>query len=338
MKNKLFHPVKIGTITIPGNLFLAPLAGFTDQAFRSICISNGASFTFTEMVSAEALARGSEKTQNLMRRAENEKLLGIQIFLSNADTAKRAIPEILKANPTVIDINCGCPVPKVVKNGAGSALMQNPKKIEEIISVLTDNTDIPITVKFRTGWDLNSINYLDFAESAVKGGASLLTMHARTRSQGYSGEADWESLKQLKSNFDIPVIGSGNVICAEDALQMLETTGVDGILFARGAIGNPFIFEKTKQLLMGKDPGETDNISNKISTAMEHLSLSIHYKGETIACREMKKQLCSYTKGQEGSAALRNRIVRAETTEEYKEILNEYLSVKARHALPQRLG
>ena len=203
---------------------------------------------------------------------------------------------------------------------------------------MIDDTDIPITVKFRTGWDLNSINYLDFAESAVNGGASLLTMHARTRSQGYSGEADWESLKQLKSNFDIPVIGSGNVICAEDALHMLETTGVDGILFARGAIGNPFIFEKTKQLLMGKDPGETDSISNKISTAMEHLSLSIHYKGETIACREMKKQLCSYTKGQEGSAALRNRIVRAETTEEYKEILNEYLSVKARHALPQRLG
>jgi len=325
MKNELFHPVKIGNMTIRGNLFLAPLAGFTDQAFRSICISNGASFTFTEMVSAEALARGSEKTQNLMRRAENEKLLGIQIFLSNADTAKRAIPEILKANPTVIDINCGCPVPKVVKNGAGSALMQNPKKIEKIISVLTDNTDIPITVKFRTGWDLNSINYLDFAESAVKGGASLLTMHARTRSQGYSGEADWESLKKLKSNFDIPVIGSGNVFRAEDALQMLETTGVDGILFARGAIGNPFIFEKTRQLLQGEDPDESDDINNKIPTAMEHLSLSIHYKGKNIACREMKKQLCSYTKGMEGAAAIRNRIVHAESTQEYREIFKKFL-------------
>ena len=325
MKNKLFHPVKIGNITIPGNLFLAPLAGFTDQAFRSICISNGASFTFSEMVSAEALARGSEKTQNLMRRAENEKLLGIQIFLSNADTAKRAIPEILKANPTVIDINCGCPVPKVVKNGAGSALMQNPKKIEEIISVLTDNTDIPITVKFRTGWDLNSINYLDFAESAVNGGASLLTMHARTRSQGYSGESDWESLKKLKSNFDIPVIGSGNVFCADDALHMLETTGVDGILFARGAIGNPYIFSKTRKLLEGKDPDESDDINNKISTAMEHLSLSIHYKGKKIACREMKKQLCSYTKGMEGAAAIRNRIVHAESTQEYREIFKNFL-------------
>ncbi len=320
MKNKLFHPINMGNTIIKGNLFLAPLAGFTDRAFRSICISKGASFTFTEMVSAEALARKSVKTQNLMKRAENEKQLGIQIFLSNEDTAKRALPEILKANPTVIDINCGCPVPKVVKNGAGSALMQNPKKIEKIIAVLADNTDIPITVKFRTGWDANSINYLDFAEAAVKGGASLMTMHARTRSQGYSGEADWASLKKLKANFDIPVIGSGNIFSAENALLMLETTGVDGVLFARGAIGNPFIFEKTRLLLQGKDTGKKENINERINTAMEHLSLSIHYKGETIACREMKKQLCSYTKGQEGSAALRNRIVRAESTREYREI------------------
>ncbi len=326
MNNKLFHPVKIGMVTIPGNLFLAPLAGFTDRAFRSICISKGASFTFTEMVSAEALARGSEKTRNLMNRAENEKQLGVQIFLSNADTAKRALPEILKANPTVIDINCGCPVPKVVKNGAGSALMQNPKKIEEIITVLTDNTDIPVTVKFRTGWDANSINYLIFAEAAVKGGASLLTMHARTRSQGYSGEADWESLKKLKTNFDIPVIGSGNIFTAKNAVDMLKTTGVDGVLFARGAIGNPFIFKKTKEMLLGNHPDDTENINKKITTAMEHLHLSIHYKGETAACREMKKQLCSYTKGVEGAAAIRNRIVHAESIDEYREIFENFLS------------
>ncbi len=326
MSNKLFHPVKIGMVTIPGNLFLAPLAGFTDRAFRSICISKGASFTFTEMVSAEALARGSEKTRNLMNRAENEKQLGVQIFLSNAATAKRAIPEILKANPSVIDINCGCPVPKVVKNGAGSALMQNPKKIEEIITVLTDNTDIPVTVKFRTGWDANSINYLIFAEAAVKGGASLLTMHARTRSQGYSGEADWKSLKKLKTNFDIPVIGSGNIFTAKDAVDMLKTTGVDGVLFARGAIGNPFIFKKTKEMLLGNNPDDTENINKKITTAMEHLYLSIHYKGETAACREMKKQLCSYTKGIEGAAAIRNRIVHAESIDEYREIFKECLA------------
>lgn len=325
MKTPLFHPLIIGNVTIEGNLFLAPLAGFTDKAFRSICISRGASFTYSEMVSAEALARNSEKTKKLMERAENEKQLGIQIFLPDADTAKRSMPELLKANPTIIDINCGCPVPKVVKNGAGSALMKTPEKIEEIIKTISGETDIPVTVKFRTGWDLNSINYLSFAEAAIRGGASLLTMHGRTRSQGYSGEADWDSIKNLKSQFDVPVIGSGNVFSPEDAKRMLETTGIDGVLFARGALGNPFIFEKTKQLLMENTESLTDSIDIKIKTAWEHLLLTAHYKGEKTACREMKKQLCSYTKGQEGSAALRNRIVRAETLEEYKEIFKEYL-------------
>ena len=325
MKTPLFHSVKIGNVIIPGNLFLAPLAGFTDKAFRSICISHGASFTFTEMVSAEALARNSEKTRMLMERAENEKFLGIQIFLPDADTAKRAMPELLKANPTIIDINCGCPVPKVIKNGAGSALMQTPNIIEEIIKTISGETDIPVTVKFRTGWDLNSVNYLNFAESAIKGGASLLTMHGRTRSQGYSGEADWESIKKLKLEFDIPVFGSGNIFSPEDAKRMLETTGVDGVFFARGAMGNPFIFEQTKQVLKGSRESLPDSMDIKIKTAWEHLSLTAYYKGEKTACREMKKQLCSYTKGQEGSAALRNRIVRAETLEEYREIFKEYL-------------
>ena len=325
MKPQLFHSINIGNLTIPGNLFLAPMAGFTDKAFRSICIDRGASFTYTEMISAEALARNSEKTRKLMERADNEKLLGIQIFLPDADTAKRSIKELLKANPTVIDINCGCPVPKVVKNGAGSALMRTPEKIEEIIKTITGETDTPVTAKFRTGWDLNSINYLSFAEAAINGGASLLTIHGRTRSQGYSGEADWDAIKNLKSKFDIPVIGSGNVFSAEDAKKMLETTGIDGVLFARGAMGNPFIFEQTKLLLTGNIESSTISLDNKIQTAWKHLLLTTHYKGEKTACREMKKQLCSYTKGQEGSAALRNRIVRAETLEEYREIFKEYL-------------
>ena len=232
----------------------------------------------------------------------------------------------MKADPTVIDINCGCPVPKVTKNGAGSALMKTPDVIKEIIKTIVGETDIPVTVKFRTGWDLNSINYLNFAESAIEGGASLLTMHGRTRSQGYSGEADWESIKNLKSNFDVPVIGSGNIFSAEDAFKMLETTGVDGVLFARGAMGNPFIFERTKNLLIGNESIVTNSMDIKIQTAWEHLSLAVHYKGEQTACREMKKQLCSYTKGEEGSAALRNRIVHAENLEEYRDIFKEYLS------------
>ena len=325
MKESLFHPVRVGEIIVPGNLFLAPLAGFTDRAFRSVCISNGASFTYSEMVSAEALARKSEKTRILMKRSINEKFLGIQIFLPDADTAKRALPEILKANPTIIDINCGCPVPKVVKNNAGAALMHFPEKIENIVKTITGETDIPVTVKFRTGWDMNSINYLDFAEAAVRGGASLLTMHARTRSEGYSGNASWEDLKILKSNFDIPIIGSGNLFTPEDAVRMLESTGVDGIMFARGAMGNPFIFARTKSLIQTGISTPEPEIDTKIKTAWEHLSLNINYKGEKTACREMKKQLCSYTKGEPGSAALRNKIVHAECLADYREIFREYL-------------
>jgi tRNA-dihydrouridine synthase B len=320
-----FHSIQVGNVIIPGNLFLAPLAGFTDKAFRSICISYGASFTFSEMVSAEALARKSEKTQKLMERADNERILGIQIFLPDADTARRSVPEVLKANPTVIDINCGCPVPKVVKNGAGAALMRTPEVVKEIIKTICGETDVPVTVKFRTGWDLNSINYLEFAEAAVEGGAKLLTMHARTRSQGYSGTADWETLKKLKLNFDIPVIGSGNIFSAEDAVELMEKTKVDGVLFARGAMGNPFIFNRTKELLTNGQSTAPPNIKTKIHTALIHLNLTAKYKGEQTACREMKKQLCTYTKGEEGSAALRNKIVRAETLVEYQNIFNEYL-------------
>ncbi len=325
MKGSLYHSVKVGDVTIPGNLFLAPLAGFTDRAFRSVCLTHGASFTYSEMVSAEALARNSEKTRLLMERAENEKLLGIQIFLSGEDTAKRALPEILKANPTVIDINCGCPVPKVVKNGAGAALMQKPQIIEQIVRFLTNETDIPVTVKFRSGWDMNSLNFIEFAGYAVQGGASLLTMHARTRSQGYSGSADWDLLKELKTSFTVPVIGSGNIFSPQDALNMLEETGVDGVLFARGAMGNPFIFNRTIKLLKTGETLPAMNLKEKINTAWEHLNLAAVYKGEKTACREMKKQLCSYTKGAPGSASLRNKIVHAENMEEYREIFKEFL-------------
>ncbi len=326
MENPLYHTVKIGNVIIPGNLFLAPLAGFTDKAFRSICLTHGASFTYSEMVSAEALSRDSEKTRLLMERADNEKLLGIQIFMSEEDTARRAIPEILKANPTVIDINCGCPVPKVVKNGAGAALMKKPKTIEKIVKLLTNETDIPITVKFRSGWDLNSVNFLEFADYAIRGGASLLTMHARTRSQGYSGEANWELLRELKNNFNVPVIGSGNIFTPRDAMGMLKETGVDGVLFARGAIGNPFIFNRTIELLKTGEELQEIDLKVKIITALDHLNLTAGYKGEDTACREIKKQLCSYTKGEPGSAALRNKIVHAKNMEDYRDIFKEYLA------------
>ncbi len=326
MNGPLFHPITFKNLKIPGNIFLAPLAGFTDPAFREICIMHGASLTYSEMVSAEALARGSEKTIRLMKRATGEMLFAVQIFLPDSDTAKRALPELLKADPSVIDINCGCPVPKVVKTRCGSALMKNPGEIERIVRVLTEETEIPVTVKIRSGWDAGSINFLEAAAAAESGGAAGIAMHPRTRTQGYSGEADWSLLKELKEKSGIPVIGSGNLFTPEDVRRMIVETGVDGVMIARGAIGNPFIFEQTRKLLTeGTDP-ENPSLKKRFDTALLHLERCIADKGESAACKEMRKHMGSYTKGLPGGAALRKEIVHASTYGEYEEIINNYLS------------
>ncbi len=333
MKESLFHPILIKDTTIPGNLFLAPLAGFTDPAFREICLLHGASFTYSEMVSAEALARNSGKTFTLMKRGDGEDLFGIQIFLSDSDTAKRALSAVLKANPAIIDINCGCPVPKVVKTGSGAALMKNPAEIGRIVQAISRNTDIPVTVKIRSGWDINSITFLKAAEAAVQGGAALITMHPRTRSQGYSGDAHWEHLRELKSTVSVPVIGSGNLFLPEDAKSMMEETGVDGIMFARGAIGNPFIFNQTRELLQNGTYTPAPSVKVKFDTALLHLKKCIVYKGERTACKEMRKHISSYTKGIPNAAALRHRIVQASTYDEYKEIFEEFSEITLKRSI-----
>ncbi|NCC64803.1 MAG: tRNA-dihydrouridine synthase family protein, partial [Spirochaetia bacterium] len=197
-EKSLYHPVRIGSTEIKGNIFLAPLAGYTDIPFRSLCIDNGADFTYTEMVSAEGLYREGEKTLALLNRAPNEEQYAAQLFMGNSDSLQQAVQRLLPYEPSVIDINCGCPVPKVTKTGAGSAMMKNPSLITEIVSIITRETDIPVSVKFRTGWDSQNENFLEFAQAALDGGASALTLHARTRSQGYAPFADWTKLGELK--------------------------------------------------------------------------------------------------------------------------------------------
>ncbi len=325
MSEELFHSVKIKNVSLPGNIFLAPLAGFTDPAFREVCIMHGASLTYSEMISAEALARGSEKTIRLMKRTPHEQFFAIQIFLPDSNTAERALPELLKAKPSIIDINCGCPVPKVVKTGCGSALMKNPRKIEQIVRVLSESTDIPITVKIRSGWDNTSINFLETASAAESGGAGGIAMHPRTRTQGYSGKADWNLLKELKKKSGIPVIGSGNLFTPEDVQRMIKETGVDGVMIARGAIGNPFIFQQTKNLLAGENIHEGPSLKERFDTALLHLEKCIADKGEYAACREMRKHMGSYTKGLPGGASLRKKIVQASTYAEYEEIFLAFL-------------
>lgn len=324
----LYHPVRIGSVCIPGNIFLAPLAGYTDRTFRAICRDFGADFTYSEMVSAEGVARQSEKTDPLMRRAPGEDLFAIQIFMGDVDPVKRCLQRLLTFSPTVIDINCGCPVPKVVKIGAGSQLMRAPEKLQEIVSYITDNCDIPVSVKFRLGWDQDTLSWERFAAAALEGGASMLTMHARTRAQGYAGTADWSQLHKLKQwtlahASQIPVFGSGDLFSAEDAKNMLLQTGIDGVMFARGAIGNPFIFREAKALLKGETPIGPPSIAERKEIIWKHLSSLAEDIGETTACREMRKHVCSYLKGIPFAGSVKQAVVQATTLEAYQQALSQ---------------
>jgi nifR3 family TIM-barrel protein len=325
-RKNLYHPVAIGSTTLGGNVFLAPLAGYTDIPFRTLCIEAGADFTFTEMVSAEGLAREGEKTLALMDRAPNEKQYAVQLFMGNTDSLKEALSQLQPYQPEVIDINCGCPVPKVTKTGAGSAMMKQPKLITEVVRTITEETDIPVSVKFRTGWDAQSENFLEFAQAALDGGASALTLHARTRSQGYAPFADWSKLTELKQytlqhHYQVPIFGSGDLFKAEDAKRMIEETGIDGVMFARGAIGNPFIFSQAKTILQGKEP-EPVTIEMRRVVILRHLDLMIDTFGETTACTLMRKHTCSYLKGIPNTSTIKQAVVHASRREQYLEALS----------------
>ncbi len=324
----LFHPVQIGNVVIPGNLFLAPLAGYTDRAFRTICKSMGASFTYSEMVSAEGVARESLNTDLLMARADNEEQFSIQIFMIDASVAERCLPRLLTFNPTVIDLNCGCPVPKVVKTGAGSALLKTPQKIHDIVRVIKSGCDIPVSVKIRTGWDAHSINYRETADAALSAGADMITMHARTKAMGYSGTADWQALSDLKqfvlsrtlaqNKNAIPVFGSGDLFSAIAAKQMLEQTNVDGVMFARGVIGNPFIFREAQQLLTHGIYSESPSIPERVEAMRKQLVLLSIDKGERLACKEMRKHAAAYLKGIPHAGQAKQELVKSENIKDYE--------------------
>jgi len=325
---ELYHSVRIGKVDIPGNLFLAPVAGYSDRAFRGICRNCGAAFTYTEMVSAEALVRGSDKTAALMKRADDEKPYAVQIFGGTPETIAEAV-KIVKKNvfPEVIDINAGCPVPKIIKSGAGSALTKDPEKLYLITKAAAEAAEeTPITVKIRSGWDEAHITWKEAALAAKEAGAAAVTLHARTKAQGYEGKADWSLLKLLVETMkgQIPVFGSGDLFSPQDAKRMLEETGCDAIMFARGAMGNPFIFTATKAFLQKGEIAEVP-VKYRFETAMKELKMLIDDKGEDIACREMRKRFCCYSKGIPGAAVIRKKIVTAQTESDYKLIEEELL-------------
>ena len=324
----LYHPVKIGNVELKGNIFLAPVAGYSDSAFRSVCIENGACFTYTEMVSAEALVRNNIKTETLMARAYNEDKYAVQIFGGEEDSMAQATRIVLeKTHCEVIDINCGCPVPKIIKTGAGSALTRDPERLYKIAKAVKNAAgDTPVTVKIRSGWDKPNMTWKEAAQAALEAGVSAITIHPRTRAQGYEGHSDWSIMKDLVEFVDgkVPVFGSGDLFKVEDVVKMLEQTGVDAVMYARGAMGNPFIFKDTTSMLLtgSYEPVPADV---RIKTGFEELERLTKETSEKHACLEMRKRFAAYSKGIENGVALRAQIVHASTIEDYKNIFKEII-------------
>ena len=329
--SELYHPVKIGNIELKGNLFLAPVAGYSDAAFRSVCIENGACFTYTEMVSAEALVRKNQKTEILMKRAYNEAAYAVQIFGPEPDVMSEAARIVLEKNHCeCIDINCGCPVPKIVKTGAGSALTRDPERLYKVAKAVVDaaggsptNGGVPVTVKIRSGWEQKMMTWREAAQAALDAGVSAITIHPRTKAQGYEGHSDWSIMQQLVEMVDgrIPVFGSGDLFKPEDAKKMLEETGADGVMFARGAMGNPFIFKDATALLKNGtyEPVPADI---RVKTGFAELERLVQETSEQHACLEMRKRFAAYSKGIQNGAALRAQIVHASTVQDYHNIFD----------------
>lgn len=316
----------IGNVKIKGNLFLGPMAGVTDLPFRLLCKEKGADLVYTEMISAKGVQYNNKNTENLLMIKEEERPAALQLFGADpvilSETAKR----LEHRNFDILDINMGCPVPKVVNNGEGSALMKNPKLIGEIVRMVSSAIQKPVTVKIRKGFHDDCINAVEVAKIAEDNGAAAVAVHARTREQYYSGKADWEVIRAVKEAISVPVIGSGDVFTAEDAKKMIDQTGCDAIMLARGTRGNPWIFEQMKAYL---DRGELiakPSLEEVKEMIIRHATLSIEYKGEFTGIREMRKHVAWYTTGFPGSAKLRNRVNEIESIEDLRCLLGEYKS------------
>ncbi len=308
---------------IKGKILMAPMAGITDRAFREICIEQGADFVFTEMVSAKALCYGDRKTNALLEMGEMEKPYGIQIFGSEPEVIFEAVEKLNDRDHFVLDLNLGCPAPKVVKNGDGSALMKTPSLAGKVIEAAVKASNRPVTVKIRKGWNQEQINDLEIARIAEAAGAQLLTIHGRTREEFYSGTADWKAIRRVKESLEIPVIGNGDIFTGEDAKRMLEETGVDAVMVGRGVRGNPFIFREIKETLGNKEKTliQTSAFQEVI---IRHIEKATAYKGEHTAVKEMRKHLGWYVKGRPHGTALKREINHIGTKASLIALVKEY--------------
>lgn len=311
----------IGNVSLKNNIILAPMAGVSDLPFRLLCQKEGAGMTCMEMISAKAVLYNNKNTESLLAIHPDEECVSLQLFGSDpaimAEIAKRIEERPFK----ILDINMGCPVPKIVNNHEGSALMKNPELVYDIVRAISEAISKPVTVKIRKGFDEDHVNAVEVAKAAEAGGAGAVAVHGRTREQYYSGAAEWSIIKAVKEAVNIPVIGNGDIKCGADAKRMLEETGCDGVMVGRAAEGNPFIFREITAFMEGREY-TAPTLKEIKETVLLHADMQLEYKGEFIGIREMRKHLSWYLKGFEGASALRKRINEMETFEELKEIIN----------------
>ncbi len=317
--------MKIGDITLQGNLILAPMAGVTDLPFRILCKEQGADLVYTEMISAKGIYYQNKNTEKLWEIAEEERPAALQLFGSDIQIMTDMAEKIVSRNFDILDINMGCPVPKVVNNGEGSALMKSPKLAGQIVKSISERIDKPVTVKFRKGFNSHSVNAVEFAKRMEDSGAAALAVHGRTREEYYSGRADWEIIAKVKEAVSIPVMASGDIFTVEDAVRCEQETGCDGLMLARGVRGNPWLFHQIKTYQKTGIYEKKPEFSEILNMVLRHGKMLADFKGERIGMCEMRKHVAWYTAGYKNSSWIRRRANTIETYDQLEELCEEAL-------------
>lgn len=328
-KNKNMNNLNIGGVSLKSHAVLAPMAGVSDRAYRELCVRFGAAYCVSEMVSSKALSFNSKKSEELMEISDLERPCGIQIFGDDPKCMADAAKHALENKPDIIDINMGCPAPKISSNGSGSALMKNPRLCGEIVKAVTAVTDIPVTVKIRKGWDDNSVNAVEVAKICESAGAAAITVHGRTRQQYYKPPVDYGIIRAVRESVSVPVIANGDIDSAEKAKEVMDITGCDLVMIGRATLGNPWIFSQINAYLENPNVKiHTPDLEERLGVMIEHIGKMVEYKGEHMAMLQARKLVVGYFKGMKGAAALRNEAGKIKTLDDLYELRQKALSLQ----------
>lgn len=317
--------LSIGGVKIEKTAALAPMASVADRAYRAVCKEHGAAYMVSEMISAKGLCYSDRKTEELCTVLESERPYALQLFGEDPEFVGRAAEMLMKYKPDIIDINMGCPVPKIAGNGSGSALMKDPERAAAILRSTVQHCDVPVTVKFRKGWDENNVNAVEFARLMEENGAAAVTIHGRTKNQMYHGKADWDIIKAVKESVKIPVIGNGDVSSPESAAEMYRYTGCDLVMIGRGSYGRPWVFEQVRHYFETGELLPEPSLERKLEIMTRQAELTVEYKGVKTAMGELRRQCAFYLKGMAGAAELRNRCGSLSSLDDLKAICDEVL-------------